>query len=382
MENLVQRLEKLVPAIVARRAEIESARRLPRDLVTAVRETGLFSLEIPRALGGLEGEPEEMLRAIETLSRADGSMGWCAAQATAGGALCAYTDEAGAREVFADPRAPTAGVFAPLGAAVRVDGGVKVSGRWQFASGVHHAEWLMAGCLVMENGQPRLTPMGPEGIHVWVPASAVEIHDTWQVSGLCGTGSCDITMSDVFVPERRIFIVGDPGRCRPEPLCRMPPLASFVSHVAAVSVGIARGALDEAIQVAQKRVPTFTMAVLAEQSVGQVELARAEAALAAARALVHQALADIWRVVRTGEQPTLRHLALARVAALNATEVAAAVTRTASVLGGGSAIYTASSLQRHMRDAEAIRHHFSVAPNVWEDAGRVFMGRKPNAPLF
>jgi indole-3-acetate monooxygenase len=91
---------------------------------------------------------------------------------------------------------------------------------------------------------------------------------------------------------------------------------------------------------------------------------------------------DLWRVVSTGDHPAPRKVAFARMAALNAAEVGASVTRTASLLGGGSAIYSSSSLQRHMRDAEAITHHFSVAQGVWEDVGRVLMGRKPNAPMF
>jgi indole-3-acetate monooxygenase len=382
MRELIQRLEKLAPAIAGRRDEIERARRLPRDLVDALRDTGLFSLEIPRALGGREATPLEILEALELVARADGSTGWCVSQALVCNGASAFMSEAGAEEVVADPRAPTAGIFAPTGAAVRVDGGVKVSGRWKFASGIHHSQWLMAGCLIMENGQPRMTPLGPEAIHVFVPVKSIEIHDTWQVSGLCGTGSHDVSAKDVFVPASRVFLVGDPARCRREPICRMPVLGWFVAHVAAVSLGIARSALDEATQVAQKRVPTFTMTALAEQPVAQVELARAEGALAAARALLRESVGDLWRVVSSGEQPTLRQIALARIAALNAAEVGAAVTRSASQLGGGGAIFVSSALQRHTRDAEAITHHFSVAPNVWEDAGRVFMGRKPNAPLF
>ncbi len=382
METLVQRLEKLVPTIIARRQETEQGRRVPADLMKALRDTGLFSLEVPRALGGQEVTPLEALQALELVARADGSTGWCAAQAMATNGVVAYMSEAGAKEIVADPKTPKAGAFAPTGAAIRVEGGVRVSGRWKFVSGVHHADWLMAGCLVMENGQPHMTPMGPEAIHVWLPAKSVEIHDTWHVSGLCGTGSQDISAKDVFVPERHIFLVGDPGRCRSEPLCRMPALPWFVSHVATVSLGIARAALDEVIQIAQKRAPTFSMAVLADHPTAQIDLARAEAALAGARCLLREAVSDLWRVVSTGEQPAPGQIALARIAAVNAAEVGAKVTRTASLLGGGSAIYSDSSLQRHMRDAEALTHHFCVAPTVWEDAGRVFMGRKPQAPMF
>ena len=121
------------------------------------------------------------------------------------------------------------------------------------------------------------------------------------------------------------------------------------------------------------------MAVLADKPVAQVEVARAEAA----RAFFYETVADLWRTVRDGGQPTPRQIALNRIAAANATEVGARVTRAANILAGGSSIYTkSSSLQRHMRDADAIAHHFTVAPYVWEDAGRVFMGRTPSAPMF
>ena len=382
METLVQRLEKLVPGIVARREEIERGRRVPADLMKAVRDTGIFSLEVPRAIGGLEATPSEALDALEILARADGSVAWCAAQALVTGCVTGFMTEAGAREIFADPKAVTGGAFAPKGGAVRVDGGVRVTGRWQFISGIHNAEWLMLGCLVLENGQPRMTPMGPEAIHVMVPARTVEIHDTWYVSGLSGTGSQDVSVNDLLVPDRHIFVVGDPSRRRPEPLYGMPLLGWYVAHVATVSLGVARAALDEATEGAQKRVPTFTMAPLADQTTAQIELARAEAKLTSARLLLREAVSSLWRVVSTGEQPAPRQVAFSRMAALNAAEVGAAVTRTASLLGGGSAIYSSSSLQRHMRDAEAITHHFSVAQGVWEDVGRVLMGRKPNAPMF
>jgi alkylation response protein AidB-like acyl-CoA dehydrogenase len=382
MDNLIGSLEKLVPTIASRRAEIEKARRLPRDLVDDLRTTGVFALEYPRALGGREASPLDIVRAIETVARGDGSTGWCVANAVAAGGIVGFMSEAGAKELFADPNTPTAGVFAPSGAAVRVDGGVKVSGRWQFASGVTHADWLWAGCMVMENGQPRMTPMGPEIVYAWLPTKSVEIHDTWHVSGLAGTGSHDISVKDAFVPEKYTFLIGDPTRCRREPLYKLPPLAWYVAHIAPVSLGIARAALDEVTELAEKRTPTFTMTPLAEQPFAHIEIARAEATLAAARALLHETLADVWRVVSAGSEPTPRQVAMSRVAANHAVEIAANVTRAAGILGGGHAIHATSSLQRHMRDADALAHHFSISPGVWADAGRVFLGRKPNAPMF
>jgi alkylation response protein AidB-like acyl-CoA dehydrogenase len=382
LTTLMERLDAVLPAIRARREDVERERRLTREVARALHETGIAGLEVPRALGGFEAEPAEILRAIELVSRADGSTGWCIAQSVVTGGCAGYMDEAGAREVFADPTALTAGVTAPSGGAQRVEGGVRVSGRWQFASGIHAAEWVFVGCMVMENGQPRMTAQGPEIVYAFLPAKAFEIHDTWFVSGLCGTGSNDVSVKDAFVPSSRIFTLGAPAASRSEPLYRMPPFGWYVAHVAAVALGIARSALDELTALAQSRVPTFSVAVLADRPAAQLGLARGEAALGAARAFLHASIEELWQAVKAGEQPTQRQVAQSRIAAAHACEVGASVTRSAGVLAGGSAIHASSSLQRHLRDADAVAHHFSVSPHVWEDAGRVFMGRSPLAPMF
>lgn len=382
VDGVLERIRELLPGIRERRAEIEQARRLPADLARQLRATGIFRLSVPRSIGGAEVSPTELMRVSETVAAADGSTGWCAMVGLGNNVVAGYMSEAGAREVFADPSAPTAGLAAPAGAAVRSDGGVKVNGRWPFASGITHCDWVWAGCLVMEGGKPRMTPMGPEIVHVCLPVGEVQIHDTWHVSGLCGTGSHDFTVKDAFVPEERIFALLDPSGHRSEPLYRMPPLGTFVYQVAAVSLGIARGALDELIELAESKVPTLYQQVLADKAVAQIEIARAEAALQGARAFLYGTVDDMWQTILAGGELTPRQIAMGRIASTHAAEVAAAVSRTAATLGGGSAIYTSSALQRHARDAAAITHHFTVAPHSWEEAGRVLLGRPTIAPVF
>jgi indole-3-acetate monooxygenase len=378
----LKRIQDGLPLIRSRRHEIEQARRLPQDLAQKLRQTGIFSLGLPRAIGGQEASPLEILRAIETVAMVDGSTGWCAMIGTANNVVGGYMSENGAKEVFADPTAPTAGIAAPAGAAVRTTGGVRVTGRWPFASGITHSDWVWAGCVVMANGQPQMTPQGPEIIHVCMPASTVTIHDTWNVSGLCGTGSNDFSVSDVFVPDQRIFALLDPSGHRSEPLYQMPPLGLFVFQVAAVSLGIARGAIDELMELAHTKKPSLYSDVLADKSVVQVELARAEAALGAARSFLFTTVTETWETVRSGQSVTRRQIALGRAAASHAAETAATVTRSVNTLAGGSSIYSASPLQRHARDADAITHHFTVAPHTWEEAGRVLLGRETIAPFF
>ena len=381
-DTILQEVRDLLPAIRARRQEIEQARRLPRDLVDSLRATGVFRLGVPRAVGGLEATPSDLMRAAETLSSADGSTGWCAMVAIGNNVAAGYMPEAGAREIFADPGAPSAAIAAPSGAATRVKDGLRVSGRWSFASGITHCDWVWAGCMVMENGKPYLTEQGPEIVHVGMPVSDLAIHDTWYVSGLCGSGSHDFSADGLFVPERRTFRLLDPSGHRSEPLYRMPPMGLFVYQVACVSLGIARGALDELAESAQSKVPSLYREVLAEKPVAQVELAHAEAALGGARSFLYQTVEEMWDTVRAGREPTGRQVALGRIAANHAAETGAAVALMANRLGGGSTIYSTASLQRHARDAEAVTHHFTVAPHVWEEAGRVLLGRKPNAAAF
>jgi len=379
--TLSKAIHALLPRIRERREEIEQARQLPRDLVDDLSATGVFRLGVPRAFGGEEADPLDILRAIETLSTADGSTGWITMLGTTTGLVAGYMPEAGAREVFADPTKPRALIADPSGAVEPAVGGVRLSGRWRFGSGVTHADWMVVGGVVMENGQPRMTPHGPELVHGFVPMSEMQIHDTWHVSGLCGTGSHDVSCADVFVPEQRTMSLFNPA-ARPEPLYQMPVLSLVAAPVAAVALGIARAALDELIELAASKTPALSMVPLPEKPVMQVEVARAEGALGAARSFLYDTLDDLWQTVMSGQQGSIRQRSLVRIASNQATDTAARVARTASTLAGGTSVYSSSSLQRHARDADVLTHHMTQSPHVWEDAGRALLGLDPLAPLF
>jgi len=380
--NMSPDVESLLPKIRERREEIERARQMPRDLVDDFIAAGVFKMWLPRAFGGDEAEPSQALRVIERVSAADGSTGWCLMLALTNGLVGGYMAEAGAREVFANPTRPTALTFEPAGAATEVDGGIRVSGQWRFASGVTHADWYFVGMIMMDGGQPRMTPQGTDIRHAVMPIADAEILDTWYVSGLCGTGSTDVRATDVFIPQHRVFSLFDESAFRPEPLYQMPGLALVAPPVAAVALGIARAALDELTEMAPSKTPALSMVRLSEKPLAQAEIARAEGALGAARGFLYETVADAWRTVCDGRKPSLRQLALIRIASNQATETSARVAHTASTLAGGSSVYNSSSLQRHARDADVITHHMTQSPHVWEDAGRALMGMEPLAPIF
>jgi len=254
-----------------------------------------------------------------------------------------------------------------------------VRGRWPFASGITHSEWIWTGVVVMDGEQPRMTPHGPAIAHVFLPVRDVEIHDTWFVSGLCGTASNDVSTTGIEVPEPRAFSLFDPTGHRPEPLYQLSPAGLFATQVASVSLGIARAAIDELMEVAQTKTPAMSSNVLADKPVGQIEIARAEAALQAARSFLYEAVDDIWQALADGRPYTMRQEALVRAAGVNAVETATRVTAVINTLGGSTSLYSSSSMQRH---AQAITHHFTAAPHVWEDVGRVLLGRAPTMPVF
>lgn len=376
------KIHALLPGIRERREEIEQGRRLPQDLVDDLSATGIFRLAIPQTLGGLAADPLDVMRAIELVSTADGSTGWCAMLGIGAGYEIGHLAEGGAREVYARMDAPKALVAEPAGAAVDDGDGVRVSGRWRFASGITHSDWVLAGCIMMDGGQPRMTEHGPEIVHVFMPVSDVQVHDTWHVSGLCGTGSNDFSCENVFVPRERVTSLFNPMHVYPEPQYRMPVLSLVAPMISAVAVGIARAALDELYELAGTKTPSMSMVPMSEKAAAHVILAQAEGELGAARSYLYDTLDDIWQTVVGEGTPSLRQEALCRIASNQATATAARVARTASTFAGSTSVYTSSSLQRHVRDADVITHHFTQSPYVWEDAGRVLLGQEPLAPLF
>lgn len=362
----------LAPRIVATADETERGRRVPPALVAALAEAGLFRMAVPRALGGGEVTAAELLAAIEEVARADGSTGWVVMIGATSGLVSAYLPDGAARELYGDPLGVTGGVFAPRGRATAVDGGWRVSGRWPFASGCEHCAWLMGGCTVTDAGGPRLLGNGAlDPVMMLVPAGDARIVDTWQVAGLCGTGSHDFTVDDAFVPaERAVSLVTDRPR-HGGSLYRLPAFGLLAVAVAAVTLGIARRAIDELVALARAKTPTGSRRPLAERGTVQVDVARAEAMVRAARALLHATVAEAER--GTGELGTPERAAL-RLAATHAATSAATAVDLMYAAGGATAIYASSALQRCFRDVHTATQHVMVAPATGELVGRLLLG--------
>src|SRR5215469_11637392 len=256
--DVVTAAKGLVPLILAARDEGEQIRRVPPRAAKALAQAGLLQMFLPRSMGGPELDPLTVFRAIEEISKADGSIGWCAMIATAGSLLLGWLPaDVGCQFCGQPADFRAAGSLRPLGRAYPVDGGYRVRGHFNFASGIDHANWLLCTCLVMEGDTPQLTAAGTPRVRaMWLPSDQATIKDTWSVVGLRGTGSQDFVVDDVFVPAAHTCFIGEPP-VETSPLYNPKPV--FVTLFTAVvgnSLGIARGAIDAFIELAARESST------------------------------------------------------------------------------------------------------------------------------
>jgi alkylation response protein AidB-like acyl-CoA dehydrogenase len=363
------------PRIAARAPEIEAARRLPLDLVDDLIDAGCFRVLLPTSHGGLGGDLPSALEVLEELARADASTAWTVM--IGAGGFCDLTSlpRATFDEIFDGGRVITAGVFNPTGTATRAGGGYRVRGRWSFASGCQHATVLYANCMADGEGEP------PMRIVVLTP-DQVEIEDTWHVSGLCGTGSHHFRVDDVVVPAERTVDALAEEACIDAPIAHVSPPSLYAIGIATVAIGAARGALEDVLALAGGKVPLLAGAPLAANPLFQHQLADADTALRAARALLREVATEAWRTAVDGGEPTLDQRARCRAAGAWATTCAAEVVDVAYGAGGGSALYLDSPLQRRLRDVHAITQHFLVKPDTLTLAGAVVAGEPLDVPMF
>ena len=369
--------EQLAPTITARASEVEAERRIPRDLLDELVAAGCFRILVPSSHGGVGADLASGMRLSETLARADGSVGWTVMIGAA-----AWGDLAGLPRPSFDalfssgPDILAAGAFNPTGHIVPEDGGYRVTGRWGFASGCEHANWLFGNSVEgVVDGVPQLR------IAVFTP-DEVTIEDTWNVSGMRGTGSHHFRVDDVFVPTDRTFrpLVDHPSI--DEPIVRIPPPSVIPLLISSVALGIARGALDDVVALAVEKVPLLSPTPLATDPVFHLDLATADTELRAARALVYEVADEVWAAALAGDELSMDLRARVRAAGVWCAARAAAVVDTAYRSGGGSSLYADSPLQRRLRDIHALTQHFLVRRNTMVIAGAVLAGQDVQVMVF
>ncbi len=382
--DLVERARALAPLIREHADEAERDRRLPKAVVDAMAAEGLFRLAAPRAVGGLETDPSTQVRVIEAVSEADGSTGWnlmIGIESTSfiGAALSADV----ATEIFADPALMVSGALNPLGRAVPVAGGYRVTGQWPFVSGCQNSQYFWGQCIVHEADERARDADGRVVlVEIVVPAKDYEVVDTWRVSGLRGTGSHDVAVRHVFVPERMTTAVGTRGLLAKGPLFRMPVFSRLAYNKVGIATGIARSAIDHFVRLASEKTPRGSRNLLRERATAQLAIAEAETQLRSARAWVFEAVGELWDDVVAGHEVRREQRALVQLACSNAASASVRAVEKVHRAAGASANFTQSPLERCWRDVAVVRQHIMVSSQWSEAAGRVLLGLDANTPLL
>ena len=346
----------------------EDQRHLKGEVAQAFAQEGLFRIAAPVDFFGSEQDPITQIETIETVAYADGSAAWNLMIGIETFGLIAPGFEH-CRELIEDLSVVMCSSTASAGRADKVNGGYQVSGRWGFCSGCHNSDLFGATVFVYENGVRN----GQGHQYLVVPKSEFEILDTWNTSGLCGSGSHDVVIEDVFVPDERL--VAPLGKVQHDsPLLRMPFRSRLCYNKVAIAFGLARSALDGFVDLAEGKVPRFTSKSLKERGWAQRAIAESEVRVRSVRALVIDLLSSLWEKSIKDEEVSDREAALFQLACSDAVRSCISAVDRLVEAAGTTANQKGHPLERVARDIRVVGQHQTVAPHHIEDAGRVLLG--------
>ncbi|HJS37610.1 MAG TPA: acyl-CoA dehydrogenase family protein [Burkholderiales bacterium] len=380
------RAEQLLPALRSRAAKCEELRRMPEETLREFHDTGLFRFQQPRRVGGSELEFVAVIEFGALVARACASSAWNLVNLGSHHLLLGMFPPEAQEEVWGksvDTLIASSFVF-PAGRAERVDGGYRISGRWPFSSGVDPSDWnMLAGQVAAGEDAP------PEQRVFLLHRSQYEIHDTWFAGGLRGTGSKDVEVKDVFVPEHRTLAVADmkggatPGSAvNPGPLFRVPVFALFPYMLSGVALGIAEGLIDDFAAGSAGRGKMTGAKISAVQSV-QLRLGEAAAFARASRLFQETNCREAQGLIERGVVPDMRAKARYRLEGAYAVDWAVRAVDTMFMLSGASGLYESGHVARAFRDAHAVKQHFSFNTDVAGTTyGRVALGLPSDNPTL
>jgi indole-3-acetate monooxygenase len=385
VSSLLDAVHQLEPVIRAHAEEAERERRLPDAVADPLRASGLYRLWRPRAFGGLEVDPMTGFQVLEEVSRIDSAAGWNLQLSSAIDALGAWFPDDGAKEIYGQVDASFAGSFFPPRRAVVADGGYRVTGQTPFVSGAHQAHWFLGLAQVYDDDSPRLGPDGaPVTLLTMCPASEAVIVDNWRTLGMRGTGSHDVVMTDVFVPSRHTGLLAPydkPGSAYQGPLYKFT-VWTAISVLATPALGTARAALDDLLELAERKTPSYVATALRDRTTVQAAIGEAEATLGAGHAYLYEALREIWEMAledRLIDMPGKMKLQLA------ATYAIAAAVRVVDLVHktvGTTGVRDEHRFQRYFRDVHTIEQHAYTSTARYESVGQYLLGVPIEWPFY
>lgn len=376
--GLVERARALAPLISGQADEIERTRRLTPAAVNALVENGFYRALLPQSLGGAEAPPEAFMQMLEEIAKADASTAWCLGQCTVCAMIAASLDHETAQEIF--NTAPGILAWGAIAHEARaVEGGYRVTARWDFASGSRQANWLGAHVRIVDSdGSPRKNADGSAEVRtILFPAASAVLHDVWQAIGLAGTGTDSYEVRDLFIPERFTAFRDVPSALREKgPLYRIGTGSTFSLGFAAVSLGVARATLDAAIALARAKHQSLAASAMRDNQAVQGLIGRTEGDLRAARAYLYATANAMWRDLTTSGEFSAAHRSAVRLAATWTIQQSAKVVDTAYRMAGATAVFRSNPFERRFRDMHAIAQQIQARDTHYEDVGKAILSER------
>jgi 3-hydroxy-9,10-secoandrosta-1,3,5(10)-triene-9,17-dione monooxygenase len=377
---MLARAKSLIPQLRDRAARTEELRRLPAETERELHDAGLFRIVQPKRVGGSEFDYVALVDFAELLGKADASVAWNFANLASHQWMLAMFDEQAQALVWdKDPNALIASSFIfPAGRARKVEGGYRLRGSWPFSSGVASCEWNMLGSVVASDDEAD----GIEYRIFLIHSKDYRILDTWNASGLRGTGSNDVEVRDAFVPERLSVAVSDlaggptPGSAvNPNPLYTLPVFSLFPYVLSGVALGNAQACLDDYVDAARHRASTYNRAKLGDLQSTQIKIAEASAKIDAARLIMRSNCIEAMAAARSGQIPDMADKTRLRRDGAFAVNLCTEAVSLLFAASGARGLFTTGVLQRQFRDAHAINSHIAFNFDAaGTNYGRVALG--------
>jgi 3-hydroxy-9,10-secoandrosta-1,3,5(10)-triene-9,17-dione monooxygenase len=359
-DAVITAIRDLLPVLRDRAQETEDARRVPAESVKALQETGFFKLLQPKRYGGVEADPVSFYTAVKLIASACGSTGWVASILGVHPWHVALFDAQAQQDVWGeDTDVRISSSYAPMGKATVVDGGYRLSGRWSFSSGCDHCSWVLLGGPAFADGKP------VDFCTYLLPIADYSIVDVWDTVGLRGTGSNDIVVDDVFVPQHRALSFMATSKCRtpgqevnPGPLYKLPYGSVHPSTITAPIIGMAQGAYDAHVEHQGKRVrAAYAGEQSKEDPFAKVRIAEAASEIDAAWLQLTHNIDELYQHACRGEKLPFSTRLRVRRDQVRGTERAISAIDRLFENSGGRAIQRGTPIQRFWRDAHAGRVH-------------------------
>ena len=379
-----EKIEKLAPIICEHADRAEREAQMPREVIDAFHDAGLFRTLLPRQMGGGELTIPELLRLCEEVSRIDASAGWNLAICSGSPLFGHNLSRAAFEKIYGDPRGMSAGSLNPATTrVVATEGGWRFSGKATYASASAHATYLMAAGMVLRDGAPQIVDGFPVMRGGLFPIKEAKILNTWATAGMRGTGSNDCVFEDVFVADEFTFDwLNAKSPWQRGPFENIPLQLQFVGGLVSVVLGTTRHAIDTLSEIAQAKVPAATRATLRERPIAQIQFAQAEGLLQAARAYFYSCNDEIWRKGEAGESFSIQDRAHARLAVVTAAKLAVQAVDLVADAAGMNSAQTSCPIERCWRDVHTATQHVLMNTSRFEVVGRVLLGLDPGSPVI